>query len=151
MIFPAGSGEFWMWVQSWVADVRIHYTRLTPTLSTKDKCDALLLNTSEAYEPEAIAGFRDWFAETSRTVYAVGPLVSIRDQVVVPWKEFSTNPTEVETFLEQALNDHGEKSLVYVCIFRISAFSLMSSRSFGCRCPLGLCSGRLNLRKSLHS
>jgi len=87
------------------------------TQNILEKCDALILNTLEAYEPEAIVGLRDWLGERCCPVYAVGPLFPIADadeRKSVSRQEFSVNHTEVETSLDRALQIYGEKSLVYV-------------------------------------
>lgn len=97
MIFPPMTGAFWVSMQT-----------------SKEKSDALLLTTSELYEPEGLAGIRDWFGETSRPVYAVGPLFPpVNKEKNVP-EDYSPDFAKVQTFLDQTFEKYGEHSLVYI-------------------------------------
>ncbi|KZT67341.1 glycosyltransferase family 1 protein [Daedalea quercina L-15889] len=80
---------------------------------TLSGCDGIILASPECYEREATATLREWFASTSRSVYACGPLVGQPSSIGSTEKQQpSTAP--VEEFLFAIMASHGERSLLYV-------------------------------------
>ncbi|KAI0071139.1 UDP-Glycosyltransferase/glycogen phosphorylase [Panus rudis PR-1116 ss-1] len=83
--------------------------------SVNDGCDGVVMSSAEAYEPEAVAETRAWFAETNRDVYVVGPLLptTTKPQEVFGEQKQSQDAAEIMSFLENTLEEHGAKSLLY--------------------------------------
>ncbi|KAI0675038.1 UDP-Glycosyltransferase/glycogen phosphorylase [Trametes maxima] len=76
-----------------------------------EECDGMLLYTAEPYEPDAVIAAREWFAETSRTIYVCGPLIPLHVQ------DKDSQPQDVakiQAFLSSALENSGEHSLLYI-------------------------------------
>ncbi|KAH9930284.1 uncharacterized protein B0H18DRAFT_873192, partial [Fomitopsis serialis] len=80
---------------------------------TLSGCDGIILAAPECYEREATVALREYFASTSRTVYACGPLVSQVSSGVAGEKQ-QPSIAPVEEFLYATMASHGERSLVYV-------------------------------------
>ncbi len=80
-----------------------------------EACDGMLLYTSEAYEPKAVAAMREWFDKTSRGIYATGPLMPIGIQTTREheWEQ-SKDADKIQAFLDSTLTASGERSLLYV-------------------------------------
>lgn len=95
------------------ASVNTAETRVTSTIAA---CDGLVVAGPECLEPEAIAALRDWFAETSRPVYACGPLIPHGAQAVAFEKAQSPEASKIESFLDAKLASHGDHSVIYVGI-----------------------------------
>ncbi|KAF8518320.1 UDP-Glycosyltransferase/glycogen phosphorylase [Gautieria morchelliformis] len=85
------------------------------------ECDGFVSVSSAAYEPKSLEAMRAWLGETNRPVYAIGPLIppgfgdtGLSD--VAKQMEFasSNNGDEFDTFLENQLKSHGERSVIYV-------------------------------------
>ncbi|KAF8459776.1 UDP-Glycosyltransferase/glycogen phosphorylase [Gautieria morchelliformis] len=85
------------------------------------ECDGFVSVSSAAYEPKSLEAMRTWLGETNRPVYAIGPLIppgfgdtGLSD--VAKRMEFasSNNGDESNTFLENQLKSHGERSIIYV-------------------------------------
>ncbi|KAI0738932.1 UDP-Glycosyltransferase/glycogen phosphorylase [Daedaleopsis nitida] len=92
-------------------------TKLIPRIfETMEKADGVFLFTPESYEPEAVAAVRRWYAETSRPVYVCGPLLPSASKMSAHEKEkkLSTESSEIQLFLDEALKTSGEKSVVYI-------------------------------------
>ena len=81
-----------------------------------EACDGMILTSAEAYEPQAITAMKEWFAETSRSVWAVGPLLpSIASQEAIAGEEASSpNFKELTSFLNSTLESHGPHSVLFV-------------------------------------
>jgi len=80
---------------------------------TLSGCDGIILAAPECYEREATAALREYFASTSRAVYACGPLVSqVSGGIAVEKQQPSIAP--VEEFLYATMASHGERSLIYI-------------------------------------
>ncbi|OCH85811.1 UDP-Glycosyltransferase/glycogen phosphorylase [Obba rivulosa] len=77
-------------------------------------CDGILMSSPESYESECVAGVRKWYAETSRSAYACGPLLPEEGQSMSKEKDSSEKGAAIEKFLNTALQMHGPKSLVYI-------------------------------------
>ncbi|KZT72409.1 glycosyltransferase family 1 protein [Daedalea quercina L-15889] len=84
------------------------------TYDTIAGCDGLILAGPECYEPEAVAALRDWFAESSRPVYACGPLIPHGPQAVSFERQQSPEAAKIEGFLDAMLASHGDNSVIYV-------------------------------------
>ena len=84
--------------------------------STIVACDGLVCAVPECFEPEAIATLREWFAETSRPVYACGPLIPHGAQAAAFEKAQSPEAAKIESFLDAKLASHGDHSVIYVGI-----------------------------------
>lgn len=79
----------------------------------------MLLYTSEAYEPKAVAAMREWFGKTSRGLYATGPLMPLGEQVIEYERKQSKDAYSIKAFLNSALATSGERSLLYVRLLRV--------------------------------
>lgn len=108
------------------------------------------MTTPEPYEPEAIASVKAWFAEKSRSVYAVGPLLPTVDdpKSSAEEKKMSAKAQELDQFMDSVLASHGANSMLYVRVefvfrFRINLMALDRSH-------LGLSFGLLSPKKSGH-
>ncbi|PSR79624.1 hypothetical protein PHLCEN_2v6925 [Hermanssonia centrifuga] len=79
-------------------------------------CDGILVATPDCFEStESLAALRTWFAETSREVYTVGPMLPPSGKnATVNEKKQSANPEEIDEFMGQTLKTHGKQSLVYI-------------------------------------
>ncbi|GJE92138.1 glycosyltransferase family 1 protein [Phanerochaete sordida] len=79
------------------------------------ECDAVFSCSMDALEPpETVQAFTDFLALNSRKLYFLGPLLSeAGDEAVVESKEIEKSP-EIAGFLKNALEKHGERSLVYI-------------------------------------
>lgn len=96
-----------------------------------EQCDGLIMSTAEPYELQAIASVKAWFAETSRSVYSVGPLLSPVDnpRSFEEEKKTSAKAKEIDQFMDTIYKSHGEKSLVYVCVL-FGSYSLYCPESW---------------------
>ncbi|KAJ3487389.1 hypothetical protein NLI96_g3563 [Meripilus lineatus] len=81
-----------------------------------DECDGVILSSPECYEPEAVAAVREWFAETSREAFAVGPLlpISTSSSAIAGENQGMANAAEISSFLESTLETHGKGSMLYI-------------------------------------
>ncbi|TCD68440.1 hypothetical protein EIP91_010726 [Steccherinum ochraceum] len=82
---------------------------------TYDSCDELIMTSTEAYEPVALAATREWFAETGRGVWAVGPL-ALSDSKEAREGEVaqSARGTEIKKFMDDVVEKYGEKKMIYM-------------------------------------
>ncbi|KAI0071140.1 UDP-Glycosyltransferase/glycogen phosphorylase [Panus rudis PR-1116 ss-1] len=80
-----------------------------------DGCDGVVISTAEAYELEAVAEIRAWFAESNKDVYVVGPLLpgATNPQALDGEQKQSQDAAEILTFMNKVLEEHGAKSLLY--------------------------------------
>ena len=78
--------------------------------------DGALLTTPEPYEPDAVAACREWFAQTGRPVYGVGPVLPSASKATVTAgeKKQSNDATKVQAFLDNVLETDGPQSVLYV-------------------------------------
>ncbi|KAI0633343.1 UDP-Glycosyltransferase/glycogen phosphorylase [Trametes polyzona] len=79
-----------------------------------EACDGMLLYTSEAYEPEAVAAMRKWFSKTSRGIYTTGPLMPLGAQATEYERKQSKDADKIQAFLDATLAASGERSLLYI-------------------------------------
>ncbi len=79
-------------------------------------CDGILVATPDCFEPtEVLDAFQAWFAETSRKVYTVGPMLPPPgENAASNEKKQSASSGEIDKFMEQTLKTHGKQSLIYV-------------------------------------
>jgi len=79
-------------------------------------CDGMIITSPEAYEPHAIAATKDWFAENSRSVWAVGPLVisASSQQAVLNEEAQSEKSADIKKFLDNALAERGKLTVLYI-------------------------------------
>lgn len=88
------------------------------------ECDGAILMASNALESEAISAMKQWFAETGRSLYAIGPLLPLSHYKdghnALTAGALKDGKSEVIDFLNAILANHGDKSLLYVCCFRLS-------------------------------
>jgi len=84
-------------------------------------CHGLVATTSAAFEPEAHEALRDWLAETNRTYYNLGPLQlrgyasgTTADSTKQNDLSSSRDGQEIVEFLDNILQTHGSKSLLYI-------------------------------------
>lgn len=57
---------------------------------------------------------KDWFAKTTRQVFAAGPLLPAVFQTAASELAESSKALEITQFLDQVLMSHGKKSVLYV-------------------------------------
>ncbi|THH23193.1 hypothetical protein EUX98_g7991 [Antrodiella citrinella] len=81
-----------------------------------DSCDGMLITSPEVYEPHAIAATKEWFAESSRSVWAIGPLApaTTTEQAMSNEEAQSENSADIKKFLDSVLSKNGEHSAIYV-------------------------------------
>lgn len=86
------------------------------SVSVLDECDGIIIATPECYEPEAVTGIREWFAETSRQIFAVGPLlpVSGSSSALLGESQLSANAADIQNFMDTTERSHGKGSMLYV-------------------------------------
>ncbi|PSR79623.1 hypothetical protein PHLCEN_2v6924 [Hermanssonia centrifuga] len=73
---------------------------------------------------ESLDALRKWFAETSREVYTVGPMLPPSGKnAVINEKKQSANSGEIDEFLERTLKAYGEQSLVYASLLTLTQSS----------------------------
>ncbi|THG95648.1 hypothetical protein EW026_g6040 [Hermanssonia centrifuga] len=79
-------------------------------------CDGILVATPDCFEPtEVLDAFQAWFAETSRKVYTVGPMLPPPgENAASNEKKQSASSGEIDKFMEQTLKTHGKQSLIYI-------------------------------------
>lgn len=78
------------------------------------QCDGIFLSNPECYEPAAVAGMREWFAETQREVFVAGPFAPTGKYAADNENAQSAKGSEIGRFLDSTLESHGEKSVLYV-------------------------------------
>ncbi|KAL7281194.1 hypothetical protein ACG7TL_004502 [Trametes sanguinea] len=83
---------------------------------TVEACDGVLFNSATSYEPEAFEQVKTWLSDIRHVGYACGPLLRRRREAanVSVASRLSHNETEIIRFLDNTLNDVGEKSLLYI-------------------------------------
>ncbi|THH28048.1 hypothetical protein EUX98_g6129, partial [Antrodiella citrinella] len=83
---------------------------------TYDTCDGLIITSPEVYEPHATTATREWLAETSRSVWAIGPLaISTTTQQAMSNEEAqSEKSADIKNFLDNALSKHKAHSVIYI-------------------------------------
>lgn len=92
------------------------------------------MTTPEPYEPEAIAGVKAWFAETSRSVYPLGLLLPAANdpKSSAEEKKISANSQEIDQFMESVLASHGAHSMIYVCVNLVLGFLAYLTSEIDC-------------------
>ncbi|KAI0633619.1 UDP-Glycosyltransferase/glycogen phosphorylase [Trametes polyzona] len=82
---------------------------------TMNASTGAFLITAEPYEPEAVAAFKSWYAETGRQAYVCGPLLPPTSATAVEKeKQQSKQGAQIQEFLDSTLKTSGEKSLLYI-------------------------------------
>ncbi|TCD71978.1 hypothetical protein EIP91_000110 [Steccherinum ochraceum] len=83
---------------------------------TYEECDGLILTTPEAYEPAAVAATKEWFADTKRDVWAIGPLFpSLSSQEAIAGETAQSKDSgEIKIFMDDVLARHGQHSMIYI-------------------------------------
>ena len=106
-------------------------------ISSMQECDAAIVTTSYVYESVSLDAMKQWFSEMQKEVHVLGPLLP-------PGYDTKTNGEEgasvnIETFLQEMLIQHGERSVYFVRSF----FSLFLVRTYiiFLRFPLALSTG----------
>lgn len=103
--------------------------------------DGMIITTPEVYEPHAITATKDWFAETSRFVWAIGPLQTFSEgkQAIFNEEAQSERSQDIRKHLDSAFSDYGEHSVLYVgspipslCFLLSSEFQMVDRLRFGC-------------------
>ncbi|TCD71970.1 hypothetical protein EIP91_000102 [Steccherinum ochraceum] len=81
-----------------------------------EKSDGMLITSPEVYEPAAIADMREWFAETGRDVWAIGPLIpSLNSKESVKGEQAqSKDSSEIMKFMDETLVKHGKHSMLFI-------------------------------------
>jgi len=67
--------------------------------------------SSYAFESESLQAMKSWFADWNKELFAVGPLLPSGYGFT---KQSSRGATEIENFMDRALKEYGEKSVVFV-------------------------------------
>jgi hypothetical protein len=94
---------------------------------TLNDSDGTIINTSEAYEAVVIETLRSWLSGMGKAFFSVGPTVPVdfkSGELVKSQKvpnggsateiEHSAEQSEVELFLENALDKYGKESVIFV-------------------------------------
>ena len=111
-------------------------------------CDGAIVMSPLAIEAEAIKVLKQWFAETNRPLYAIGPLLPLKhykdghNELVTGG---SDNGKDALAFLDDMLAKHGKKSLVYVS-GALTLYFLLFTHGVG-RYHLGRYIGLRNLKQ----
>ncbi|KAI9066615.1 glycosyltransferase family 1 protein [Trametes sanguinea] len=79
-----------------------------------EACDGVFFNSPTSYEPEAFERAKAWLNDIGNVGYACGPLLHRRWEAASVETRLSQNETEVIRFLDNTLNDSGERSLLYI-------------------------------------
>src|SRR5437660_316990 len=94
---------------------------IVPPFSIIRDADGVITPGTSAFEEEALATWRKWQEKRGKEFYVVGPLLPIDDGTKASEKLVKDNEkaasdkgAEIEEFLEKALRENGEHSLVYV-------------------------------------
>jgi len=84
----------------------------------------MICTSNSAYEPESISALRKWFADVgNRELYTIGSPappceadanVGISDSAKSVELAFSENGGEYQVFMNNIMEKHGDKSLIYV-------------------------------------
>ncbi|KAH9478360.1 UDP-glucosyltransferase 45 [Psilocybe cubensis] len=78
-----------------------------------EACDALLSLSAYDFEPESMEALKMWYAKQwGKELYAVGPLVASRPTKYGISSNNDSISSDIEHFLDEALHQYGEKSLV---------------------------------------
>ncbi|TCD71962.1 hypothetical protein EIP91_000094 [Steccherinum ochraceum] len=85
-------------------------------LDAFDAIDGVIITSPEVYEPKAITATREWFAETNRGVWAIGPLLPKMDTKEAREGEAaqSEKSAEVQRFMEMVIEKFGERKMLYI-------------------------------------
>ncbi|KAF8479891.1 UDP-Glycosyltransferase/glycogen phosphorylase [Gautieria morchelliformis] len=85
------------------------------------ECDGFVSVSSATYEAKSLEAMRTWLGETNRPVYAIGPLVppgfgdtGLSDVAKQMEGLSSKNGAEFRNFLDNMLESHGARSVIYV-------------------------------------
>ncbi|KAH8085452.1 UDP-Glycosyltransferase/glycogen phosphorylase [Cristinia sonorae] len=83
---------------------------------TFDQCDGFLITSPEVYEPAAISALKEWFAESKRGLWAVGPLLpsSGSEGAKTGEESLSANSDAIKKFMDETWAKHGERSMLYI-------------------------------------
>ena len=80
-------------------------------LSVLNNADGILMATPRSFEsPEAMDHIMDWFAESSKEIHLVGPMLSPQKATLAT----SERAAEFSEFMERILKSHGSRSMLYV-------------------------------------
>ncbi|KAH8087202.1 UDP-Glycosyltransferase/glycogen phosphorylase [Cristinia sonorae] len=81
-----------------------------------EHCDGMLITSPEAYEPAAIIAIKEWFAETNRGVWAIGPLLPPMSSAKAMTGEQSLSGSSdvIKNFMDKTLVTHGQHSMIYI-------------------------------------
>ncbi|KAI0790764.1 UDP-Glycosyltransferase/glycogen phosphorylase [Abortiporus biennis] len=86
-----------------------------PMFEGLDKCDSMILSSSEALEPGAVSVIREWFQETSRSLLTVGPTQPLLQNMDFRSEDsLSQDPDQIAQFMTSILTSHGPESLLYI-------------------------------------
>lgn len=83
------------------------------------ECDGIISAASTAYEFEGCKAAHEWFAQSNRPAYTIGPLLPddiLFDEVQITASELDVSPNgqDVITFLDKVLASSGPQSVIYV-------------------------------------
>ena len=87
------------------------------------ECDGIITSGPACFEPpEGLSALTAWLAETSRSLYAVGPLSPLDnyEHAVVQEKTMSKDSQAIDNFMERTLKENGERSMIFVSLLSIS-------------------------------
>ncbi|TCD71967.1 hypothetical protein EIP91_000099 [Steccherinum ochraceum] len=97
-----------------------------------DECDGMIICSPEVYEPDVMAATEEWFAETGREVWAIGPLLPpLNNQVSTAGEEAqSEKAAEIKNFMDDVLEKNGRHSMLYISFgsgFWVSEFEKLEA------------------------
>ncbi|GJE88818.1 glycosyltransferase family 1 protein [Phanerochaete sordida] len=100
--------------QTPVIQVKLGFSRLL-VIKLVNECDAYISSSMECFEPkESVQGFSEFFARTSRKLYLLGPLMPMTKRSDAADAAQAAQSPEIVDFLQNALQKHGERSMVYM-------------------------------------
>ena len=96
---------------------------LNPLIRHMIECDGIITSGPACFEPrEGLSALTAWLAETSRSLYAVGPLQPLdnNEHAVAQEKTMSQDSEAIGSFMERTLEENGERSMIFVSLLLIS-------------------------------
>ena len=80
-------------------------------LRQMNRTDGFITMDAADYCPTSTQAMRSWFAESGRKCYYAGPLIPRQKEDILS----DPRSHQTQSFLDEKLASHGEKSVIYVC------------------------------------
>lgn len=80
------------------------------------KSHGIIISSPEILEPQAFAALKEWYSETSKSVYVVGPLIPTDDSKGTTSEDLyqSKDGEAIARFMDNVLQTHGGHSILYI-------------------------------------